>query len=120
MKINWILGSGPPNNGKLDETKLINCTAIDGDWSEFGEWKDCNKSCHQIRNRSCSDPSPAYGGEECEGPEYQTQFCISGDCPGHDCYKIGRYTAGKIYLLVVFVFIGLQQSDGSHSALRRF
>jgi len=107
MKINWILGSEPPNNGKLNETKSINCTAIDGDWTEFGEWKDCNKSCHQTRNRSCSDPSPAYGGEECEGPENETQFCINGDCPGHDCYKIGRYTAGKIYLLVVFALMGL-------------
>ena len=57
------------------DTKDVNCSAINGGWSEFENWQSCDETCHKKRGRSCTNPSPAYGGENCTGDDYETQFC---------------------------------------------
>ena len=48
------------------------------------------------RFRSCSDPNPAYGGDDCEGDDYEIQYCTDGDCSGQNCYEIGQYPQDDI------------------------
>ena len=41
---------------------------VDGNWGEWEPSTECSKSCGggtQERTRSCSDPSPEYGGSNC-------------------------------------------------------
>ena len=57
------------------DIKDVNCSAINGGWSEFENWQTCDETCHKKRARSCTNPSPAYGGENCTGDDYETQFC---------------------------------------------
>ena len=57
----------------------------DGGWSEYGEWSNCSAACGegtQTRSRTCTNPAPAHGGEECEGDTDQTETCYLNPCPG--------------------------------------
>ncbi|CAH1774571.1 unnamed protein product [Owenia fusiformis] len=45
----------------------INCP-IDGGWDEWSVWGGCSASCgsgSQTRSRSCTNPSPEFGGNDC-------------------------------------------------------
>ncbi|XP_077999764.1 coadhesin-like [Glandiceps talaboti] len=66
---------------------------VNGSWSEWSMWLECNKSCEngtQTRTRSCSVPAAAYGGYTCGGKveagedletESQFQSCNEHRCP---------------------------------------
>ncbi|CAL1547996.1 unnamed protein product [Lymnaea stagnalis] len=59
---------------------------IDGGWSEWTKYGYCRAArCskgHQIRSRSCSNPSPAHGGKSCLGQQYERTSCFNDqDCP---------------------------------------
>ena len=56
-----------------------------GNWAGWSRWSSCSKTCGggtRFRNRTCSNPPPAYGGEPCHGSSAQTQYCTKGHCPG--------------------------------------
>ncbi|XP_072234960.1 SCO-spondin [Leuresthes tenuis] len=56
---------------------------VNGHWSEWTEWSDCNALCGggvRQRNRTCSAPSPKNGGRECEGMHWQSQSCNNQPC----------------------------------------
>merc|ERR1712168_1381343 len=43
---------------------------IDGGYTPFSPWVKCSKSCGggtQIRTRTCTNPTPKYGGDDCFG-----------------------------------------------------
>ncbi|KAJ8314516.1 hypothetical protein KUTeg_006666 [Tegillarca granosa] len=60
-----------------------NCP-IDGAWTSWGSWGSCTVTCGggtQERSRSCTNPSPQYGGADCLGNttdsmDCNTQICI--------------------------------------------
>ncbi|XP_035664469.1 SCO-spondin-like [Branchiostoma floridae] len=62
---------------------------VDGDWSPWSSWSHCSATCvgndgvvgQQVRYRSCNDPAPAYGGQECEGEYMQSLDCHADRCP---------------------------------------
>ena len=55
-----------------------------GEWTAWeNEWSKCSKSCTQSKERSCENPSPAFGGEECSGNAKKFQFCKEDDCEGY-------------------------------------
>ena len=57
-------------NSKEREYFLNSTGSRDGEWSEWGGWSECSKTCGggvQYRERNCSNPAPANGGKECEG-----------------------------------------------------
>lgn len=72
--------------GAVDEVEECNtqlCPVNGGftAWSEFG---NCSVSCGsgvQERNRTCSQPAPAHGGKDCEGPVEETKECNTDPCP---------------------------------------
>ena len=58
---------------------------VDGGWSAWETWNACSITCgggSQTRMRSCTSPSPANGGLDCEGASSQTQACNDVGCPG--------------------------------------
>ncbi|CAC5374593.1 Coadhesin,Thrombospondin-1,Adhesion G protein-coupled receptor B1,Mucin-like protein,Hemicentin-1,Thrombospondin-2 [Mytilus coruscus] len=57
---------------------------VDGGWTDFGPWGVCSKTCGgglQSRTRTCTNPSPAYGGNECQESNQETQSCQEQHCP---------------------------------------
>ena len=74
--------------GKIEKS-LKRCDyscPVDGSWSDYNsEWTSCSVSCgggSQTRDRSCSNPAPAFGGANCEGNAEETQKCNLHECPG--------------------------------------
>ncbi|XP_046575477.1 coadhesin-like [Haliotis rubra] len=88
--------NGAACSGSTSQTRTIACNSqscpVDGGWSDFSDWVDegvCSAECgggdqRQTRERTCTDPAPAYGGAECSGDNTQTQTidCNTHNCPG--------------------------------------
>jgi len=59
--------------------------AVDGGWSDWTGWSDCNCNKERAMQRKCDSPAPAYGGATCTGLSQQTETCTphgSAHCPG--------------------------------------
>lgn len=60
-----------------------NVQLVDGDWTEWTPWDDCSKSCgmgQQSRNRTCTNPTPMYGGLNCMGNGTEVMKCHIDKC----------------------------------------
>lgn len=72
---------GLPCSGKTtDEEDCKNECGIDGGWSSWRQWSQCNKECLQTQERTCSKPVPANGGAACVGSNFEEQPCSGGFC----------------------------------------
>ncbi|XP_056190274.1 LOW QUALITY PROTEIN: SCO-spondin-like [Falco biarmicus] len=63
------------------------CT-VDGDWSPWGPWSRCDRSCgggRSIRSRSCTRPPPKNGGQPCPGERHHLRLCNPQPCGGGGC-----------------------------------
>lgn len=59
---------------------------VDGGYSEWGDWDDCTVTCgggDQFRQRSCTNPPPSGGGNNCLtlGLPFESQPCNVNPCP---------------------------------------
>ena len=57
---------------------------VDCQWSTYGEWSECSKSCEggfMTSNRT-KIGEPMFGGKECDGNETRTEVCNMNSCPG--------------------------------------
>ncbi|XP_066275664.1 coadhesin-like [Branchiostoma lanceolatum] len=58
---------------------------VDGGWSDWSPWAACSVTCGngtETRDRTCTNPAPAYGGTGCVGPTQELQDCDTGVfCP---------------------------------------
>ena len=58
---------------------------MNGNWGHWQHWATCSASCgggtrHRIRE--CNSPSPANGGNDCDGEMHQTDYnCNDYPCP---------------------------------------
>ncbi|XP_062608445.1 coadhesin-like [Saccostrea cucullata] len=81
---------GTDCSGESEETVPCNiqgCPAVDGGWSSWGEWSTCSLTCGsggKSRERSCTNPSPKYGGADCSGESEETVPCNIQGCPAVD------------------------------------
>jgi len=75
-------------------------TAVDGVWTDWGHWNQCDVSCGSgtsTRTRSCTNPPPAHGGDDCQGPSQETSTCTLTNCPGN-----GRLNWEHVYLKNIY------------------
>jgi len=59
--------------------------AIDGGFTEWSDWSVCTKTCgggEMHRTRTCTNPEPQNGGQECEGETKEMQECNCHPCGG--------------------------------------
>uniref|UniRef100_A0A8C4U7D5 Hemicentin-1 n=1 Tax=Falco tinnunculus TaxID=100819 RepID=A0A8C4U7D5_FALTI len=59
--------------------------SLDGNWSEWGLWEECSKSCgrgNRTRTRMCSNPPAQHGGKPCDGSAVDSVMCNIRPCPG--------------------------------------
>ena len=65
---------------------LLLLSLVHGNWSDWASWSSCTVTCgsgRHNRTRTCTEPSPAYGGEQCVGGPYEVDACSAGaECPG--------------------------------------
>lgn len=81
-------GAGKPCVGNTREVvpcDLQNC-AVHGGYSPWGAWSNCDRKCNggkQQRNRTCTNPSPANGGDDCNelGSSIEVRDCNDQPCP---------------------------------------
>lgn len=56
---------------------------ISGAWGPWSDWSPCSLSCgggQQIRNRTCNNPAPRGGGENCTGDAQESRSCSMQAC----------------------------------------
>lgn len=93
--------------------------AINGGWSAYSQWGVCSevKYCLQgikKRTRSCNNPIPANGGDECTGTKEEEKICptLEDGCTSELIYSFlswtyvidSVYLAGEYCLFVIFYF----------------
>ena len=58
--------------------------AIDGCWTPWSPWTVCSVSCGldgtTLRDRTCTNPVPAFGGAPCDGNTKEVIGCCKGPC----------------------------------------
>ena len=61
--------------------------SVNGGWSNWTDWTECSLTCDpggvQTRERNCSNPMPAFGGNDCVGDSVETKQCNKRPCPGN-------------------------------------
>ena len=89
----------------------INCLfyiSVDGSWSKWNSWANCDVTCGggtQKRSRSCSEPSPQYGGTFCEGDDSVERTCNKNHCPS------------MMFMLIRLLYIVLRYYNSSNMKL---
>lgn len=61
-----------------------NTPPINGGWAGFGSYGACSKTCGggtQTRSRTCTNPAPQWGGDNCPGSSTSSQACNTHSCP---------------------------------------
>ncbi|CAH1232851.1 HMCN1 [Branchiostoma lanceolatum] len=73
-----------------DSEERTDCTATvapcpqHGGWSSWAAWTSCPVTCgggRLWRERECTNPAPAYGGNNCTGVTHESADCATADCP---------------------------------------
>nr|XP_014344645.1 PREDICTED: hemicentin-1 [Latimeria chalumnae] len=57
---------------------------VDGNWSDWGPWEECSRTCGQgnrTRIRTCSNPPAQHSGRPCEGKAVEVIMCNIRPCP---------------------------------------
>ena len=76
------------NNLWLNALKYFLTDPVHGNYSEWSEFTDCSKTCEggqKHRKRTCTNPSPGLGGNDCAGLGRDVEYidCNSDvRCPG--------------------------------------
>ena len=60
---------------------------VNGGFSQWTEFSECTRSCGtgtRFRTRTCDNPGPRFGGNDCTviGEDLQTFRCNMNPCPG--------------------------------------
>ncbi|CAG5921033.1 unnamed protein product [Menidia menidia] len=56
---------------------------VHGFWSSWSEFSSCSRTCGggvTLRTRQCNNPRPAFGGNDCEGPDVEAELCHLQPC----------------------------------------
>eukprot|EP00121_Abeoforma_whisleri_P006799 Awhi_evm1s6191 len=77
--------------GTTSERKKCNKQScpIDGGFSKWSSWSTCSSECDagtKEKTRSCTNPTPKYGGSECVGTLSKTKSCNLRNCTSCDIF----------------------------------
>lgn len=53
-------------------------------WTQWSPWSSCNVTCGgglRHTQRTCTNPAPKFGGEECAGEDTMFDSCSEMACP---------------------------------------
>uniref|UniRef100_A0A8C0CSP4 ADAM metallopeptidase with thrombospondin type 1 motif 17 n=1 Tax=Balaenoptera musculus TaxID=9771 RepID=A0A8C0CSP4_BALMU len=118
---NWFLVSKqvccPPVFQWCRAGECVNKTPIpehvDGDWSLWGTWSMCSRTCGtgaRFRQRKCDNPPPGPGGTHCLGASVEHAVCENLPCPkglpsfrDQQCQMHDRLSSKKKGLLTAVV-----------------
>ena len=80
-------------------------SSVHGGYSPWSHWSQCTKSCGsgtQRRSRSCTNPLPANGGQNCSGQGQATelQSCNTHSCPGESFATSFKETFGLFNAII--------------------
>uniref|UniRef100_A0A3Q0SRL3 ADAM metallopeptidase with thrombospondin type 1 motif, 13 n=1 Tax=Amphilophus citrinellus TaxID=61819 RepID=A0A3Q0SRL3_AMPCI len=56
---------------------------VHGSWSSWSEFSSCSRTCGggvTLHTRQCNNPRPAFGGNDCEGPDIEAELCNQQPC----------------------------------------
>uniref|UniRef100_A0A8C9YCU5 SCO-spondin n=1 Tax=Sander lucioperca TaxID=283035 RepID=A0A8C9YCU5_SANLU len=74
---------------------------VDGGLSPWGPWSPCSLSCGGLglksRYKSCTQPAPAHGGRDCQGPRQETTYCQAPDCPGTEANEDAGFSPWSLW-----------------------
>lgn len=78
-----------------------------GNWTSWGDWSTCSVTCGSgvhMRTRSCTNPTPLHGGDECPGVDQEFGDCEAGtQCPGIEkSFFLRRAMSVEIMYVVMF------------------
>ncbi|KAG8516367.1 A disintegrin and metalloproteinase with thrombospondin motifs 17, partial [Galemys pyrenaicus] len=86
---------------------------VDGDWSPWGAWSMCSRTCGtgaRFRQRKCDNPPPGPGGTHCPGASVEHAVCENLPCPkglpsfrDQQCQMQDRLSSKKKGLLAAVV-----------------
>ena len=65
--------------------KSIYFIIVDGNWGDWSNWDACSVTCgsgSKSRSRSCDNPAPVLGGNDCAGDAVDQASCDQGVCSG--------------------------------------
>ncbi|XP_010779851.1 A disintegrin and metalloproteinase with thrombospondin motifs 13-like [Notothenia coriiceps] len=63
--------------------ELSSSVVVHGSWSNWSEFSPCSRTCGggvSHRTRKCNNPRPAFGGDDCEGPDIEAGLCHQQPC----------------------------------------
>lgn len=81
---NFLSINGPLDSDPFGYNENLHLT-VNGGWTDWKQESDCPVTCGEgtIRStRTCTNPAPQFGGEDCEGSSVRTTNCGTRPCPG--------------------------------------
>ena len=60
---------------------------VAGNWGDWSPWMPCSQTCgngEKTRTRLCNNPSPQFGGDDCNGDDSESTPCNPSPCPSKD------------------------------------
>ncbi|XP_053727071.1 A disintegrin and metalloproteinase with thrombospondin motifs 13 isoform X2 [Synchiropus splendidus] len=74
----WCLRGRCESPGRLGFAAVVH-----GSWSSWTEFSPCSRTCGggvTHRTRQCNNPRPAFGGNDCNGPDVEAELCHRQRC----------------------------------------
>ena len=69
----------------VDLLLIVVVFPVNGGWSEWEDESECSATCGGgmiSKSRTCTNPSPSCGGNDCEGDNFTSTPCNVHCCPG--------------------------------------
>ena len=72
-------------NSLINKPFVFLCFLVHGGFTEWSSWEMCSASCgggQQLRTRTCTNPPPSGGGDDCTGDRIENKSCNNESCYG--------------------------------------